>query len=180
MMTEQGKIPPGDISDVANTNAGACLRISERPNIDWYEKRPRSFTRGHNNSSKQDRRKNAEQTLEVNALVVLKPVSKLFTETVNYCQYRLVKKSVRYEDAVAYKLSGMTRKISVEMKDRKFFRTELVLMISFLKYFKAGYAACDIHERDAVGLFKKLLIEPVKSFIKARMGLLTKTSRTQE
>lgn len=77
--------------------------------------------------------------------VVIQPVSKLFTDDVDYCNYWLKKKSTRYDDDLANELSKMNRKTAVKMKYRTFNEKDPLPIIFFPQVFKAAYSMCNIH-----------------------------------
>lgn len=52
-------------------------------------------------------------SLDVDGINTLKLVKYLFTDVVDYCQYRLLNNSRRYDDDVAYELSRMTKKVVI-------------------------------------------------------------------
>lgn len=84
-------------------------------------------------------------------MIVIKHVNKLFADAVDYRNYRLIKKSTRYEDDVANKLNKMTKKTAVQMKDRTVSAKDPVSIIAFLQNFKAACNACNIHEGQLWG-----------------------------
>lgn len=118
--------------------------------------------------------------LNVDDLVVLKPVNDLFTNFVDYRQYRPLKTSERYDDDVAHEMSRMTKTVPVEMKDRMVDGRDPVSIITFLQDLKAMCDACNVHEGAVLWLFKYFLSSPVKSVTKARVTLPTDTMKPQE
>lgn len=74
--------------------------------------------KGSNNRFEQNRQKNAEKTMKREGLLVLKKVNGLFTEAVDYRQYRLIERSECYKDDVAQELSRMTKEVGVYLKER--------------------------------------------------------------
>lgn len=67
-------------------------------------------------------------------------MNELFTDAVDYRNYRFITKSTRYDADVASMLNRLTKRTDVQMKDQIFNRKDAVLMIVFLKDIKA---ACD-------------------------------------
>lgn len=65
-----------------------------------------------------------EISSEVPGLVVFQPVNELFADAVDYLNFRLIKKSSRYDKYSTNKLDKMTRKTAVQMKDRTFNRKD--------------------------------------------------------
>lgn len=61
-----------------------------------------------------------ENPSDVPGLVVIQPVSELFSNAVDYRNYLLIKKSAWDDHDLANKLSKMTRNIAVQMKNRIF------------------------------------------------------------
>lgn len=74
----------------------------------------------------------------------------------------------------------MTKKFSVQMKDRAFAGTELISIIAFLRDFKATCHAGNNHEGAALWLCKQFLTGLFKAVIKAQVALPTKTINGQE
>lgn len=93
-------------------------------------------------------------SLDVKDLKVLSLVNGLFTDATNYRQYRLLKKSGRYDKDVDHELSHMTKNVAVHMKDRTFGFKDTVSNIAFLQDFKAACIVCNIHEGVALWLLK--------------------------
>lgn len=179
-MTERGKDQPADISDDANTLPWDHSPAPSRSSTDGYKKRPQGVTKGYIYHTRKDRRKTAEKTLEVDRLMLLKPGNDLFTDVVDYWQYRLIKKSVRNDDDVAHELGRMKRKVAVLRKDKTFGGRDLLSVIGFLQAFKVACDAFSIPEGFALWLFKKIVTKPVENVIKARMTLPTESIGTQE
>lgn len=61
-----------------------------------------------------------DQPSEAADQIDIRPVSELFADVVDYRDYRLIEKYSRYKDDVANELSNMTKKISLQLKERTF------------------------------------------------------------
>lgn len=83
-MFELARDPSVNISDDAETNLRAYLRASSTSSIDGYKERSQRVWSGGNYHSKQDCRKKTKKTMEVDGLMILKPVSGQLTDAVNY------------------------------------------------------------------------------------------------
>lgn len=58
-----------------------------------------------------------DQLSEAPRLTVIRPVKKLFSNAFDYQSYRLIKKFSRYDHDTANKVSKMTKKIAVQIKN---------------------------------------------------------------
>lgn len=96
-----------------------------------------------------------EKELDVPGIKVIEPVNDHFEAEIDYQNYRLLKKTFRYDDNVAHELYKMAKKIAVYLKDRTFSGKELISVIAFLLEFKLACDACKMHESKAMWLLKK-------------------------
>lgn len=104
----------------------------------------------------------------------------MFTNAVNYQNYRLIKKCARYDDEFANKSKKKTKKTAVQMRDRTFSGKDAVWTVVLLQDLKAAREACKIHEGTATWLFRPCLSGRVEALVKTRMALQTKTARSEE
>lgn len=109
-------------------------------------------------------------------MIVIKPLNELFTEVGGYRNYHLIKKSARYDDNVANELGMMTKKTSVQMKDRTFNGKHPLSIIAFLHDFKAVCVVSNIQRGAEMWIFKRYLNGPIDSVIKEHIELPTKTA----
>lgn len=68
--------------------------------------------------------------------MLLKAVSNLFTNAVEYRQYGLIKKSVRYDDEVTCELDRIIRIVAVQMRVKHFGRRDPYRSSPFCKTLK--------------------------------------------
>lgn len=61
---------------------------------------------------------------DVPAMTVIKPVSELFANSLDYRNYNLIRKSTCYEENVTNELNKLTKKTAVQTKDRTFSGTD--------------------------------------------------------
>lgn len=114
------------------------------------------------------------------SLKVIQPKNHLFSSAVDYRSYRLIKTSARYDDDVGNELRGMTKKVSVQIKDRKFTEKEPLGIISFLQDFKSACDACNIHEGAAMCIFKTFLTGSAEVAVKSRISLPSSSTQRHE
>lgn len=114
-----------------------------------------------------------EHPLIAPGVTVLKPMSELFADAVDYQHYRLIKRSARYNDNVANELKKMTKETTVQVKHLTFTGRGSVSMIASLQAFKADCDAYNINEGAAMWPFKHYLSGLVETIINARVVLPT-------
>lgn len=85
-----------------------------------------------------------------------------------------------YKDDVAHKLSRMTQKVVVQLRDRAFGGTDPVSIIIFLQDVKGARDPCNIHSGDALWLFKHFSSSLDEAVIKIRVKISTQTANDQE
>lgn len=123
IISEQGKAPPSDISDDSEKNPWAYWRASSRSSRDWYEERLQRVRKGDNYHTKQEYHESTGKTQEVDSLIVLKSVDDLLTDVVDQRRCRLIEKSgAGVPRWCRPELSRMTKKITVQMKDKTFWQ----------------------------------------------------------
>lgn len=71
----------------------------------------------------------------------VRPVNKLFADTVKYWSYRYLKESTRYNENGASELQKMKKSTTVQKKDQTFNEKDLASIIAFLKDLKATWNA---------------------------------------
>lgn len=74
MISEQGEDPPGDNLEDADINPGTNSPTAFKTSIDKLEKRTLTVMKGDNQLTGQERPENSDEILEVEVLMVLKPV----------------------------------------------------------------------------------------------------------
>lgn len=72
-------------------------------------------------------------TFEIKGHLLLKPLHNLFNDAVNYCQYRLIKKSACYDKDVAHELSQMTKQVATQNTKRNIWGQDLMLINIFTR-----------------------------------------------
>lgn len=61
-----------------------------------------------------------DQPIDVPGLTVIRQMSEIYADAIDYRSSLLIKKSFWYVDDVAYKLIKMTKKTAVQIRDRTF------------------------------------------------------------
>lgn len=79
-----------------------------------------------------DKKYHFDQPSYVPGPAVVRSVNKQLEDAVDYRNYRLSKKSSRYENEVANELNKMTKNIAVQMKNRSFSGKDSVSIITYL------------------------------------------------
>lgn len=81
-------------------------------------------------------------------------MNELFADAFDYRNYRVMKKSTRYDEDVGNELKKITKKTDIQVKDP-------VSLIAFLQDSIAAYNACNIHDGAAMCLFRRYLSSSV-------------------
>lgn len=113
-------------------------------------------------------------------LTVIRLVSGVLTNAIDFPSYRLIKKSAWYDDDVAMKWNNITRKTAVRMNERAFSGINQQLIIAFLQNFEVASRTCNTNERTAMWLFKHYISHPFEAVIKIGVALPTETAQSNE
>lgn len=113
---------PTDISDEKKTSSQALLMSKLSSGSDCYKcepprNQPRTKSRLDNKNTKTTIVSCNEVPSEVPGLVAIQPVNKLLADAVKYRNYRLIRRSARYDKNLANELNKMTKKIALQMRD---------------------------------------------------------------
>lgn len=90
-----------------------------------------------------------EQQLDSPGIAVMKPVSDLCTDTVDYRNCHIIQKFPLCKDKVANEINMMTRKASIQIKERIFDVKHPLSIVAFFEDFMAACIAFQTHEGAA-------------------------------
>lgn len=104
-------------------------------------------------------------------LTVIEPFNDHIADTVDYRNFRLLKKSSFYDDDAAKELHEMAKKIAVKVRDRTISGKDPMSIFAFLQKFKSVCEARGIHESTERCLLKKFLLSPAEVAVEALVTL---------
>lgn len=107
----------------------------------------------------------------VHSTSVIKQLSRLFANPVDYKIYSLTKNPDLHDDNNSNELIKMTRKIAIHMEHQSFNRKDPVAIVVVLLEFMTKCDVYRIHGETALWLFKQYLSGSVKFVIQARFVL---------
>lgn len=95
----------------------------------------------------------------------------LFLKAVDYCTYRLIKQSARWNEGVAHELHRTVKRAAVQMKGRTFSGKDHMSVIDYFQDFKSACAAYGINEVAALWLCKQYLTGPTEAAVESHVAL---------
>lgn len=98
-----------------------------------------------------------------------------FSVTVDYENYRLLKKISLYGDDLADEPHKMAKKMVLQMIEHTFSGKDPMSIASFLLEFKLAYNACRIHGNNGICLLKEYLADPAETAVEVRVTLINIT-----
>lgn len=165
-----GGKPPTNILDDVKTNAKAYSVSNSRStsvchNI-WHAQQAHTCKYRHE-GYKSNEKNRIDQSSVVLGITVIRSVSELFIDAVDYRKYALINKSHWYDYEVENELNKMTKTTAVQMESQTFPGNGPMSIIVFSQDFNGAFVACNIHKCAGMWLLKHYLNSSVESVIKA-------------